>query len=246
MRTNINLATHPWVDTATIMRRLRTALIVLVSIALLCLLGLKLEQHKADVAKQQRDQMDRETAAMQQEKQTYQAELKLPGNQAILARAQMLNQIFAGKSFSWTAVMMDLEHVLPVGVQVVALEPTVLPDGSIVIRLRVNGERDKAIELVRNLELSKRFRAPRLAGESVEASSAQRGAGFRPTSTTAGGVTFDILSEYNPLTENEKLTSDKTTVQSTTVKTTVLNKSRATPKMASRPPMPAAKKAGAR
>ncbi len=37
--------------------------------------------------------------------------------------------LFAEKSFSWTSVMMDLERVLPAGVQVTSIEPAIYGGG---------------------------------------------------------------------------------------------------------------------
>ena len=82
---------------------------------------------------------------------------------------QFLNALFARKSFSWTAVMMDLESVLPTGVQVTSIEPAITKEGEVNIRLRVSGDRDRAVQLVRNLETSQRFVAPRLAGAGADA-----------------------------------------------------------------------------
>src|SRR6267378_913364 len=58
---------------------------------------------------------------------------------AAVARAQFLNGLFAWKSFSRTAVMMDLEKVLPTGVQVTSIEPQISKEGDVNIRLRVSG-----------------------------------------------------------------------------------------------------------
>ena len=49
-----------------------------------------------------------------------------------------MNALFLRKSFSWTAVMMDLETVLPSGVQVTSIEPQIASSGDVVIRLRVS------------------------------------------------------------------------------------------------------------
>ena len=74
------------------------------------------------------------------------------------------------KAFSWTAVMMDLENVLPSGVQVLNIDPVISSkDGKVTIRLRVSGAHDQGgVDLVRNLEHSRRFLAPRLARETAE------------------------------------------------------------------------------
>lgn len=214
MLVTLNLATKPWVDTATQVRRLRKALLGLVAAALLMMLGLHFEARIAAKAQQQKDQLSAQAAKLEQEKQTYEAELAEPQNAAVLARSQFLNQVFASKSFSWTAVMMDLENVLPAGVQVVAIEPQVMPDNSIEIRLRVNGDRDRAVELVRNLEKSKRFLTPRLTGESMQAAASRPG-GLQPIGNTGpASVSFDILADYNPLPpptpeQIEKLDSER-------------------------------------
>ena len=94
--------------------------------------------------------------------------MRQPQNRAVLERSQFLNALFASKSFSWTAVMMDLERVLPAGVQVTSIEPVMTPDGDVNIRLRVTGDRERAVDLVRNLERSQRFVAPRLANETAQ------------------------------------------------------------------------------
>jgi type IV pilus assembly protein PilN len=123
--------------------------------------------------------------------------MRQPQNMAVLERSRFLNSVFALKSFSWTAVMMDLEKVLPAGVQVTSIEPVISKEGDVSIRLRVSGDRDRAVQLVRNLETSQRFVAPRLGGETAQTAEGNRGAGGPVT--VPGGVVFDILSGYNPL-----------------------------------------------
>ena len=108
--------------------------------------------------------------------------------------------------------MMDLENVLPTGVQVTSIEPQPTQTGDVIIRLRVSGERDRAVQLVRNLEHSRRFLQPRLSGEASQAkeANAQRPgqySQFRQPQMNGpaapAGVEFDILANYNPLPEGE-------------------------------------------
>ncbi len=128
------------------------------------------------------------------------ARMRQPQNMAVLERSQFLNALFARKSFSWTAVMMDLEKVLPVGVQVTSIEPVITKDGDVNIRLRVSGDRDRAVQLVRNLEGSQRFVSPRLANEAAQKQGSQ--SGNVAQAAMPGAVEFDILSGYNPLPES--------------------------------------------
>ena len=63
---------------------------------------------------------------------------------------------------------MDLERVLPAGVQVTNIDPAVAKDGHVTVRLRVLGQHERGVDLMRNLEKSRRFLSPRLTGESAE------------------------------------------------------------------------------
>jgi type IV pilus assembly protein PilN len=94
--------------------------------------------------------------------------------------------------------MMDLENVLPSGVQVMNIEPVITRDGKVTIRLRVSGAHDRGVDLVRNLEHSHRFLAPRVARETAESN--QNGRQVEQVSATSN-VNFDLLAEYNPLPE---------------------------------------------
>jgi type IV pilus assembly protein PilN len=205
MRIQVNLASRPFVELRPFFLRLR---IIMAALGLLGL-GLALGAHVLSArAAQQQVQLDRlrnQTISVQRAKLHTEQRMRDPVNARVLDRAHFLNALFLAKSFSWTAVMMDLENVLPNGVQVTSIEPQVAPDGNVVIRLRVAGERANAVQLVRNLERSRRFLQPRLAGEAARAkenaNNGQRalpaaGAGAPPALT---GVEFEILANYNPL-----------------------------------------------
>ena len=127
--------------------------------------------------------------------------MQQPDNAQLLTQAGALNKLFDEKAFSWTLAMENLETVLPGGVQVVTLEPVRAKDGHITLHLRVVGPRDRAVELVRNLEHSRRFLQPRIVGENSEASSSpnQR---LEPVSAS-NRFNFELLAEYNPPSPEE-------------------------------------------
>jgi type IV pilus assembly protein PilN len=127
--------------------------------------------------------------------------MRQPANRAVLERSKFLNALFESKSFSWTAVMMELERVLPAGVQVTSIEPAITPDGNVNIRMRVSGDRDRTVELVRNMEQSQRFLSPRLSNETAQTQEAGK---VVQAAMVPGGVEFDILSGYNPLPPEPK------------------------------------------
>jgi type IV pilus assembly protein PilN len=205
MRIAINLATRPFVELRSFFLRLRILMVVL-AVALIALgVWAHLLQQRLNRATEQMNRLRDQTIAAQNERLHSEARMRQPQNAAVLDRAHFLNALFLRKSFSWTAVMMDLETVLPPGVQVTSIEPQAMPTGDVMIRMRVSGERDKAVQLVRNLERSRRFLQPRLSGEATEAKEAamQRPGGFNQPSGGPPGVEFDILANYNPLPAGE-------------------------------------------
>lgn len=204
MRISVNLATKPFVEIRPLLARLRLAMALLAVLAIGLGVWLHALRGKAEVAEAQMKGLKTRTAELQGERQSNEARMRQPANQAVLERSRFLNDVFARKSFSWTAVMMDLERVLPTGVQVTSIEPQVSStDGSVMIRLRVSGDRDRAVQLVRNLEGSTRFVHPRLSNEAAQALDANGRATVVQASApvTPGAVEFDILSGYNPLPE---------------------------------------------
>jgi type IV pilus assembly protein PilN len=208
MRISINLATRPFVELRPLFLRLRIVMALLVVVAIALGLWAHAMQHRLNIATGQMDSLRGQTTAAQQERLHNEARMRQGPNAAVLDRAHFLNRLFLEKSFSWTAVMMDLENVLPTGVQVTSIEPQVSASGDVTIRLRVSGERDRAVQLVRNLEHSQRFLQPRLSSEASQAKEtvAQRPGFNRPQMNVPTGppaVEFDILANYNPLPEGE-------------------------------------------
>jgi type IV pilus assembly protein PilN len=143
---------------------------VLALLSILLGLGLHAIHQKAEAARARAHSLDGQIAQISHERQTYQDLMRQPANAQVLRQAAVLNKLFDEKAFSWTLAMEDLETVLPGGVQVTNLEPAREKDGRIILRLRVLGPRDKAVDLVRNLEHSRRFLLPRIVGENAEGS----------------------------------------------------------------------------
>lgn len=201
MRVAINLASRPFADLAPALKKLRIAMGVLVLVAIVLGIGLYAIQNKAAEARARAHSLDGNIAQIQQERQRYRTMMQQPDNARTLQRSEMLNGLFDEKSFSWTLAMEDLETVLPAGVQVQTLEPTV-KNGQISVRLRVLGPRDRDVELVRNLEHSRHFLLPRIVGEAAESTG---GPGQQPQPVSASGrVDFDIQADYAPGSAEER------------------------------------------
>lgn len=201
MRIAINLATRPFTDLGPILKRLRIAMGVIALVTLGLAFGIHALHGKAEKARAHDHSLDGQIAQITRERQGYQALMRQPDNVQTLAQVERLNQLFDEKAFSWTLAMEDLETVLPGGVQVTTIEPSRDKQGHITLHLRVLGPRDRAIELVQNLEHSRRFVAPRIVGESSETSGGP-GERMQPVSASSP-VNFDVLAEYKPPTVGE-------------------------------------------
>jgi type IV pilus assembly protein PilN len=81
-------------------------------------------------------------------------------------------------------------------VQVTSIDPRMTKEGQVMMRLRVNGPRDKVVTLVSNLEKSPHFVAPLVAGETADIQG-QGQAGFRPTMSETTDVNVDIVAGFN-------------------------------------------------
>jgi len=201
MRISLNLASRPYSDLGPAVRRLRIIIAVLFLVCLALGFGLRQLHRKAEIARAQERVLDNQISQMNAERTGYQRMMAEPVNAQLLAQSAALNQLFDVKAFSWTLAMEALETVLPAGVQVSSIEPVRDKSGQIELHLRVAGPRDRADELVQNLEHSRRFFHARISGENSEASTGtnQR---LEPVSAS-NRFDFDLLVDYNPPTLEE-------------------------------------------
>ena len=203
MRIRLNLATRPFTDLGPANRRLRIAMGVLALLCILFGLGLHYFDSRAAAARAREHAVDARIAGVQAERQRAVDFMHLPTNAQLLDQSQALNQIFDDKAFSWTLALEALETVLPAGVQVTSIEPIREKDGHITVHLRVTGGHDRAVELVRNLEHSRRFLLPRIVNESAETGNQGPNRPLEPVSAT-NKFDVDLLADYNPPAPGER------------------------------------------
>jgi type IV pilus assembly protein PilN len=231
MRIQVNLASKPYVELRPIYKRLQIWMAILAVLAIPLWLLLRSEQQQAQQATARVQAVQSNIQRLQRQQQSYQALMRQPQNAAILEQSDYLNSLFRRKAFSWTATMSDLETVLPSGLQVLSIDPVVAKDGHVTIRMRVSGARDRAVELVRNLEKSKHFVSPRLADETLATANTGTAA-IQPVNAT-GDVNFDILADYRPLQYSEvKLAQEKPAQSEAPKAGPTMPKPRRTPKAA--------------
>ena len=203
MRISANLASRPFIDVGPVLRRLRIAMVAMILLAIGLGAGLYALHAKAAGVRAREHSLDASIAGVRGEEQGYETLVRQPNNATVLEHAATLNKLFEAKTFSWTLAMENLEIVLPGGVQVSTLEPIRDPkDGHITLHMRVVGPRDKAVELVQNLERSRRFLEPRMTGEASE--NASNTSQIQEPVGPSNRVTFDLMADYNPAAPAER------------------------------------------
>ena len=208
MRITLNLATRPFTDLGPAIKRLRVGMAVLAVLCLLFILGLHFFDSQAAQARAREHSLDGAIARIEAERQQAQTFMQRPENAQLLTQAEFLNEQFDEKAFSWTLAMEAMETVLPAGVQVTSIEPQRGKDGHITVELRVVGPHDRSVDLVRNLEHSRRFLEPRIESESAE-NSTNSNQQLGPVSAS-NRFEFELFADYNPPAPGERVSGKST------------------------------------
>jgi type IV pilus assembly protein PilN len=189
MRLDINLASHPYEDARRFVIRWGS---IVVAIALLTA-GLALVVantllRSRDITRQIAE-VRHEIEKLDREKSSGLAVLNQPQNRELRERSRFLNELIVRKAFSWTKVFSDLERIIPPRLHVMSMRPVLTEDNQLEIRLIVAGDsRDKAVDLVRRMEQSQRFRQAEVRSESA----------VQQTQNSTDTVQFEISAVYVP------------------------------------------------
>ncbi|MGH9492011.1 MAG: hypothetical protein ACRD2K_00795 [Terriglobales bacterium] len=190
MRFDINLASQPYEDVRQFLLRWGTAAGAL-ALFTLVLLGAAFagwwgsRDVSREIAK-----MRGEMRQLDGDKATAEMLLSRPQNRDLLERSRFLNGLISRKAFSWTQLFMDLEKIMPPRVRVVSLQPEAA-ENQLELRLLVEGDsREHALDLLRRMEESERFRQPRVKSERGK--------------EQPGGVQLEIVAFYVPQSQRGK------------------------------------------
>jgi Tfp pilus assembly protein PilN len=183
MRLDINLATRPyedarrfWVQWGSILSAVGLLTLILVFMALSGLWSAS--NDRKTIRSYQKEIAERDSERAQAE-----AFLNLPANRSTRDRSQFLNELIRRKSFSWTKVFEDLERIMPPRVHLVSIHPELNEDNQLAIKMQVAGDsRERALDLVRRMELSPHFQQTKIDSESQQAQNE--------------GVSLDITAVY--------------------------------------------------
>jgi type IV pilus assembly protein PilN len=167
MRLDINLASQPYEDARQFWMRWGTAVGAL-GVLTLVLLVLDatgyVDAHRDRIAMAQKQDLIAERDKIRLNAEQY---LNKPENRTTRDESQYLNQLIERKAFSWTRVLENLEKVMPPRVHVVSISPQLNDDNELVLKMLVAGDsRDRAIELAKRMEDSRRFAQTQITRES--------------------------------------------------------------------------------
>lgn len=189
MRFDINLASQPYEDARQFWMRWGTGLgaatlFTLVLLTLTVVGWFSARRDHRTIAQIRAQIADRDQRRMEAEQF-----LSRPENSTTRDQSQVLNELIERKAFSWTLVLENLEKVMPTRVHLVSIHPELDPDNQLALKMTVAGDsRDRAIELARRMEDSRRFAQTNIISE-------------RSTDSKNGDTEqFDIAAFYLPET----------------------------------------------
>jgi len=192
MRVDVNLATRPYEDTRQFWLRwgAGVALVAIVTLGLLAQTGISWYYARQD--RQMISQIRAQIAERDQERAKAQAFLSRPENRSVRDRSQFLNELIERKAFSWTQIFEELEKVMPDRLHVVSIRPEIDENNELEIKLIVAGESgNRALDLVRRMEQSPRFRRTQITAQNAQTNS----------QTPGDNIEFAITAGYVPATK---------------------------------------------
>jgi len=189
MRVNINLASQPYQDVRRFVRRWGTMVLAFAVVSCGLAWYAVHSWHKSRNINREISQVQSQIEVLETERKQAEELLAKPENEEVSQDSQFLNRLIARKAFSWTRVFMELEQIMPPGLHVVSILPQLTPDNQLGLKLTVAGtSRDRALDLVKELEKSPVFVQPALRSELMLA----------PQTGSTDTVQFEISAVYVP------------------------------------------------
>lgn len=193
MRLSINLATQPYEVAREYTRRMTLTITALGLVALLLVGYILFQRAQTRGINRQIAMEQRQIDALNREETQARAILNKPANRVIADQSDFLNDLFARKSLSWTRIFAVMEKIVPPDLHVVSMKPEYTKSNDLVLHVIVaTDSRDRAVELVRNMEKSSHFRQPQVVAESVLGNTTGQSSG------PASNIQFDIAAVYVP------------------------------------------------
>ncbi|HLI62079.1 MAG TPA: hypothetical protein VKV05_01680 [Terriglobales bacterium] len=193
MRLKINLASQPYEVAREYKRRMTMFIAALAGLAVVLVSYILYQRAHSRTINREMAAVRLQIQALNREESQARAILNKPANRVIADQAEFLNELFARKSMSWTRIFTVMETIMPADIHVVSMKPEYSKTHDLVLHVVVaTDSRDRAVELVRNMEKSSHFRDSQVVAETVRT---DKGAAQQ---AEAGNIRFDIASIYVP------------------------------------------------
>ncbi len=203
MRLNINLASQPYEVAREYKRRMTMLIAALAAVAVVLVGYIVYQRAHSRTIDRQLAQVQQQIDALDHEESQARAILNKPANREIADQSEFLNELFARKSMSWTHIFTVMEKIVPADLHVVSMKPEYSKTGDLVLHVMVaTDSRDRAVELVRNMEKSSHFRQPQVVAENVVTNTSEQ--------SQSGAIQFDIAAIYVPASDADETTNAAT------------------------------------
>lgn len=164
MKVRLNLATKPLIAH----RKFLFGSFLLGLIAALVFAGLGRHVYLARNAnaemRARASQVSRQVADLERQRESLERFFAVDENRKLGDRAIFLNGLIDARSFNWTLMFMDLEKLLPPGVRVISVAPT-LDHGRVEVHISVGADDSSAnLRFLKALQTSKSFTDVQLVG----------------------------------------------------------------------------------
>jgi len=188
MRVNINLATQKYEDAREFYTRWGSAVALGVLVTIILGLFTWSNYRSTEQDRKRLSALRSQVAELERTRTMNEAILNRPENQDARDQARFWNDVIDQKYLSWTRLFSDLEKIMPARAFVLSVKPSLETDRRLKLELVIGGEKhENAVELIRRMEGSDRFRMTTLITET--AANPTRGQNI---------FQFGIETYYNP------------------------------------------------
>jgi len=189
MRLNINLASQRYEDVRQFYVRWGTAIAITAALALVLALLALLNYSSTSRSRARVHDLQQKIAELQRERNSAAAVANSPENRDVTEQKDYWNAQIMKRRFSWTQLFNDLQKIMPGRAYVNSVQPELTKDNRLKLHLTVTGERfENALDLVKRMETSARFRQPQIGTQSV----------LKDSRTGASTVKFEVETYYTP------------------------------------------------
>jgi len=189
MRLNINLASQKYEDVRQFYVRWGTALAAALVLTVILAVLAGLNHSRSSQSTRRIKELHEKIAALEKERASAEAVENSPENRDVTGQKNYWNAQIARRTFSWTQLFNDLQKIMPGRAYVMSVAPELTRDSRLKLKLVIAAEKhDNAIDLVKRMEGSPRFRQSQITSETQQ----------KDTRTGANTFKFEIEAFYTP------------------------------------------------